>query len=80
MFKAFRDAFKIPELRQRIIFTLLALIAFRVGIYIPIPGINVQAWQAALGGVAAGALGGFIGFLTSLQVERLAIYRYLFFQ
>ena len=47
MFKAFRDAFKIPELRQRILFTLIALIAFRVGIYIPIPGINVQAWQAA---------------------------------
>ena len=62
MANAFRNIFKIPELRDRVIFTLLALIAFRVGIYIPIPGINVEAWQGALGGAQSGVAGGFIGF------------------
>ncbi|HOK15820.1 MAG TPA: preprotein translocase subunit SecY [Defluviitoga tunisiensis] len=85
MFKAFKDAFKIPELRQRILFTLIALIAFRVGIYIPIPGINVQAWQAALGGASAGAIGGFIGFfnvfaggaLSNLSIFVLSVTPYI---
>jgi preprotein translocase subunit SecY len=62
MFKAFGNIVKIPELRDRVIFTLIALIAFRIGIFIPIPGINMEAWQGALGGVQQGAAGGFIGF------------------
>lgn len=62
MLKAFQNIFKIPELRERVIFTLLALIAFRIGIFIPIPGINVAAWQGALGGVQEGAAGGFVSF------------------
>ncbi len=70
MFKAFRNVFRIPELRDRVIFTFLALIGFRIGIYIPIPGINVEAWQAALSGASQGAVGGFIGFLMSLLEGR----------
>ena len=31
---------KATELKQRIIFTLLALIVYRLGTYLPIPGIN----------------------------------------
>ena len=31
------------ELRQRIIFTLVALIVYRLGTYIPVPGINADA-------------------------------------
>ena len=34
---------KATELKQRIIFTLLALIVYRLGTYIPIPGINPGA-------------------------------------
>ncbi|HBF69687.1 MAG TPA: preprotein translocase subunit SecY, partial [Thermotoga sp.] len=44
MWQAFKNAFKIPELRDRIIFTFLALIVFRMGIYIPVPGLNLEAW------------------------------------
>ena len=62
MANAFRNIFKIPELRDRVIFTLLALIAFRVGSFIPIPGINVDAWQAALSTTQNGAAGGFVNF------------------
>jgi preprotein translocase subunit SecY len=40
----------------------LALIAFRVGSFIPIPGINVDAWQAALSTTQNGAAGGFVNF------------------
>ena len=38
--EAFRNSFKIPELRQRIIFTLIMLAIYRLGAHIPTPGVN----------------------------------------
>ena len=40
MFSAFINCFKIPELRQRLIFTLALLVIVRLGSAIPCPGIN----------------------------------------
>lgn len=40
MFEAFARVFSIPELRKRIVFTLLLLVVCRVGVFIPVPGIN----------------------------------------
>lgn len=37
------NIFRIPDLRKRIIFTLVILIIYRIGAHIPIPGINVDA-------------------------------------
>lgn len=37
------NIFKVPDLRKRIIFTLIILIVYRVGAHIPIPGIDVDA-------------------------------------
>lgn len=41
--EAFRNAFKIPELKQRIIFTLIMLAVYRLGAHVPTPGVNGQA-------------------------------------
>ena len=46
MIKGFQSIFKIPELKQRIIFTLLVLIVYRIGGHVPIPGINSEALMA----------------------------------
>jgi len=40
---AFLDIFRVKDLRQRITFTLLMLMVFRLGATLPIPGINVNA-------------------------------------
>ncbi|HOJ94088.1 MAG TPA: preprotein translocase subunit SecY, partial [Fervidobacterium nodosum] len=48
MWKALRNAMKIPEVRDRVIFTFLMLLVFRLGIYVPVPGINIKAWGEAL--------------------------------
>ncbi len=37
------NIFKVPDLRKRIIFTLIILIVYRIGAHIPIPGIDVDA-------------------------------------
>ncbi|SHH49913.1 preprotein translocase subunit SecY [Thermosipho atlanticus] len=62
MWKALKNAFKIPELRDRIIFTLLMLIVFRLGIYIPVPGVDLKAWGAAFAQLGTGTAGGLLSF------------------
>ena len=37
------NIFKIPDLRNRILFTIILLVIYRIGAHIPIPGINVDA-------------------------------------
>jgi len=46
MLSTFQNAFKIEELRNRIIFTLLMLVVFRIGAHIPTPGIDSTALAA----------------------------------
>lgn len=46
MMRGFQSVFKIPELKQRIIFTLMILIVYRIGGHVPIPGINSEALLA----------------------------------
>ena len=46
MIKAFQNAFKIPELRKRIISTAFLLIVYRLGAHVTLPGIDDQALEA----------------------------------
>ena len=45
MIKTFRSAWRIPEIRKKLLYMLLLVVIFRVGSYIPIPGINPQYIQ-----------------------------------
>jgi preprotein translocase subunit SecY len=44
--EGFQNAFRIPELKRRILFTLGILAVYRVGAHIPTPGIDSQALAA----------------------------------
>ena len=46
MFAALSNIFKIPELRQKIIFTLVMFAIFRMGTHIPVPGVDPTALEA----------------------------------
>lgn len=61
MFSAFTNSLKIPELRQKIFFTLSLLFIARVGANIPLPGINTAPIQAFLADQSS-AGGGLVGF------------------
>ena len=54
--EAFRNAFKIPELKRRIIFTLIMLAIYRLGAHVPTPGVDGRA-LAKLMGQGGGLLG-----------------------
>ncbi|MGB9665794.1 MAG: preprotein translocase subunit SecY [Candidatus Cryosericum sp.] len=57
MFETLRRAFRLPELRNRILFTLMMFIVIRLGTYIPVPGIDRAAVAQLVG------KGGFLGLL-----------------
>ncbi|MEZ5996214.1 MAG: preprotein translocase subunit SecY [Hyphomonadaceae bacterium] len=64
---------KATELQQRIWFTLIALVVYRVGTFIPIPGIDPAAFAQAFQQQSGGILGMFNTF-SGGAVERMAIF------
>ena len=49
MIQTLRNAWKIPDLRRRILFTLMMLVVFRFGAHIPVPYLSSEAMSAFLG-------------------------------
>ncbi|MCF1503160.1 MULTISPECIES: preprotein translocase subunit SecY [unclassified Afifella] len=64
---------KATELKKRIWFTLGALLVYRLGTYIPLPGINIEALQQAFEQQSQGILGVFNMFAGG-AVGRMAIF------
>lgn len=50
MFNTIRNAFRVPELRKKIWFTLAMLLVFRFGAHIPVPFIQKEGMEAFLAG------------------------------
>src|SRR5258708_6478190 len=65
--------YKATELHKRLIFTLVAMIVYRIGCYIPIPGINIAAFSQAFEGQAKGILGMFNMF-SGGAVRNMAVF------
>lgn len=68
-----RNIFQIPELRQRLLFTVLMLAVFRVGAHIPTPGINNAELSRFLH-EQGGALLGFLDIFSGGALSRLTIF------
>ena len=49
MFKTLASAFKNPDLRKKIIITLVLLIVYRVGCFLPVPGIEASVFATNVG-------------------------------
>jgi len=73
MLQSIRNIFSIPELRKRVIFTLLLLAVYRIGAQIPNPGISAEAlaefWQAQ-----KGTIFGFIDLFSGRNMSRMTIF------
>jgi len=64
---------KAEELKKRIWFTLGALLIYRIGTYIPLPGIDPSAWEQIFRTQAGGILGMFNMF-SGGGIQRMAIF------
>lgn len=67
MFKNLKEAFKIKEVRNKILLTLLLLLLYRIGCWLPTPGINVAVYQDA---VASG--GDFLSIISAISGNALS--------
>ncbi len=54
MFKTIRNAWSIPDLRKKLLFTLLIIVVFRIGSVIPVPFLDMKALAAAMGDISTG--------------------------
>ncbi|MBM3703696.1 MAG: preprotein translocase subunit SecY [Actinobacteria bacterium] len=82
MLAAFGKAFKTPDLRRKIFFTLSIMALFRFGSVIPTPGVSYENVQKCLAAVESGGLFGLInlfsgGALLQLSVFALGIMPYI---
>ena len=69
MIKTVRDAWKIPELRNKILFTIFALLIFRLGAAIPVPYINagqLETYLSAQSGTILGLMNAMSGSAFSM--------------
>ena len=53
---SFLNLLRIPEIRQKIMFTLGFLMIYRIGFQIPLPGVNYKAFKDAAAQVGGGGL------------------------
>ncbi len=70
MINSFQQAFKVGDLRKKLLFTLGMLLIFRVGAHIPVPGINPDAIQELL----KGQLFGFFDIISGGAFKRFSIF------
>ena len=71
MLDSFRDTFRLPDLKRRILFTLAALFVYRLGAHVPTPGVDA----AALGKLFdQGTLLGFLDLFAGGALSRFSIF------
>ncbi len=66
MFETIKNCFKNKEIRKKIWITLLLLVIFRLGCYIPVPGITVETFKEAINGQS------FLNIMSSISGGSLA--------
>src|SRR3989338_3733938 len=77
MFSALANSFKIPDLKKRLMVTGLLLAIYRIGCYVPTPGIDGQALTEFFNRIAktqGGTLFGIINMFSGGAMERLTIF------
>ena len=70
MFKTLRNAWKISEIRSKILFTLLIIALYRIGVAIPVPFVDYSAINLATGSTIM--TDGILGYLNILSGGALA--------
>ena len=73
MFKTIGQAFKIKDIRDRLIYTIIMLIIVRIGCQLPLPGTDSGVIKEVLGGLAAGGFG-FFDALTGSSFSSMSIF------
>lgn len=71
MFEKFRNLFKIPDLRKRLLFTLGMLVVVRLGSHLPLPGVDKEAMANLF---SQGGILGFMDLFAGGALSRFSIF------
>ena len=74
MIQTLRNAWKIPELRRKLLFTLFIILLYRVGNAIPVPFVNVEALSAYFNANLSGTVLGLYNALSGSAFSRATIF------
>ena len=72
MFKTIKNALKTPDVRKRLLYTLVLIILFRLGCYITVPGVNTVILNEAMS--SNNGLVGFIDIISGGAFSRFSIF------
>ena len=72
MFKTIKNAWKTPELRKKIIYTIILIIIFRFGCYITVPGVDALALDEAM--KSSSGIAGLINLISGGAFSRFSIF------
>ena len=74
MLQTLRNAWKIPELRKKIIFTLFILLIYRVGNVIPVPGIDVGTLKQYFDSTLSNTILGLYNAMSGSAFSRATVF------
>ncbi len=70
MLEALQNAFRLPDLRRKILFTFMILVIFRLAAHIPVPGVNIEALRQLF---QQNQLLGFLNLLSGGALENFSV-------
>src|SRR5512147_2527656 len=73
MASAFQNIGKVPELRKRIIFTLVLLAVYRIGVFVTTPGVNAAIMKKIVS-QASGSFLGLFNMFSGGALEKMSIF------
>jgi preprotein translocase subunit SecY len=79
MFKTLANVFRVPELRNKVLFTIFLLVVYRIGYHVPIPGVDQQAMEQAMkkeaeGSSAFGRLASYVSLFSGGNLSQSTIF------
>ena len=74
MFTTLRNAWKIPELRKKILFTLIVLLIYRLGNAVPVPYVNVEALSTYFSQQLSGTVLGLYNAMSGSAFSRATVF------
>jgi preprotein translocase subunit SecY len=72
--RAFVNAFKVPDLRKKILFTLFMIAVYRLGSHVPVPVVDIGKLQDALTAQGQGGFLAFIDLFSGGALTRMAVF------
>src|SRR5215204_168144 len=74
MLQTLANSFRVPEIRMKLAFTAAMLLLYRLGAYIPAPGIDLDAVEALESNFQGSSILGFLNLFSGGSLSRLSLF------